>query len=158
MSNEEKLSASSYIFSSFTPATAAYCALLLVPVYFFFRTYGSSSATSTSSSETGRTTQEEQTNGEETKTIMQPTRDDLLPPKDDPFTLDELKAFDGKDSSKPIYVSIKGVCCVFRCLLRTTLTSYAHSQAQSLMFHVKQKSTGLENPTTSLLGRMGPEG
>ncbi|KAG2132592.1 cytochrome b5 [Suillus cothurnatus] len=42
------------------------------------------------------------------KTIMQPPRDDLDPPKDDPFTLDQLKQFDGSDSSKPIYVSIKG--------------------------------------------------
>ncbi|KAG2135472.1 cytochrome b5 [Suillus clintonianus] len=42
------------------------------------------------------------------KTIMQPPRDDLDPPKDDPFTLDQLKEFDGSDSSKPIYVSIKG--------------------------------------------------
>ncbi|KAG2154349.1 cytochrome b5 [Suillus bovinus] len=28
------------------------------------------------------------------KTIMQPPRDDLDPPKDDPFTLDQLKEFD----------------------------------------------------------------
>ncbi|KAG2342830.1 cytochrome b5 [Suillus weaverae] len=42
------------------------------------------------------------------KTIMQPPRDDLDPPKDDPFTLDQLKEFDGSDNSKPIYVSIKG--------------------------------------------------
>lgn len=39
---------------------------------------------------------------------MQPPRDDLDPPKDDPFTLDQLKEFDGSDNSKPIYVSIKG--------------------------------------------------
>jgi hypothetical protein len=32
----------------------------------------------------------------------------LPPPKDDPFTLDQLKEFDGTDSSKPIYISIKG--------------------------------------------------
>ncbi|KAG1751429.1 cytochrome b5 [Suillus paluster] len=42
------------------------------------------------------------------KTIMQPPRDDLDPPKDDPFTLEQLKQFDGSDNSKPIYVSIKG--------------------------------------------------
>ncbi|KAG9316796.1 cytochrome b5-like heme/steroid binding domain-containing protein [Chiua virens] len=39
---------------------------------------------------------------------MQPPRDDLDPPKDDPFTLRELAAYDGSDESKPIYVSIKG--------------------------------------------------
>lgn len=43
------------------------------------------------------------------KTIMQPPRDDLDPPKDDPFTLDQLKQFDGSDNSKPIYVSIRGL-------------------------------------------------
>ncbi|KAF9444174.1 cytochrome b5 [Macrolepiota fuliginosa MF-IS2] len=42
------------------------------------------------------------------KSIMQPPREDLIPPKDDPFTIEQLKAFDGSDSSKPIYVAIKG--------------------------------------------------
>ncbi|KAJ7644822.1 cytochrome b5-like heme/steroid binding domain-containing protein [Roridomyces roridus] len=39
---------------------------------------------------------------------MQAPRDDLAPPKDDPFTLEQLREFDGSDPSKPIYVSIKG--------------------------------------------------
>ncbi|EMD33733.1 hypothetical protein CERSUDRAFT_56375 [Gelatoporia subvermispora B] len=39
---------------------------------------------------------------------MQPAKTDLEPPKDDPFTLEQLKEFDGSDPSKPIYVSIKG--------------------------------------------------
>ncbi|KAI0058708.1 progesterone binding protein [Artomyces pyxidatus] len=39
---------------------------------------------------------------------MQPARTDLAPPKDDPFTQEELKQFDGSDPSKPIYVAIKG--------------------------------------------------
>jgi hypothetical protein len=43
-----------------------------------------------------------------TNSIMQAPREDLSPPKDDPFTLEELKAFDGSDASKPIYVAIKG--------------------------------------------------
>ncbi|KAJ7032183.1 cytochrome b5 [Mycena alexandri] len=42
------------------------------------------------------------------KSIMQAPRDDLAPPKDDPFTLAQLKEFDGSDPSKLIYVSIKG--------------------------------------------------
>ncbi|OBZ70969.1 putative steroid-binding protein 3 [Grifola frondosa] len=45
---------------------------------------------------------------EKPKSIMQPARTDLVPPKDDPFTVDQLKAFDGTDLSKPIYVAIKG--------------------------------------------------
>ncbi|KAI0338290.1 progesterone binding protein [Trametopsis cervina] len=39
---------------------------------------------------------------------MQAARTDLAPPKDDPFTQEQLKEFDGSDSSKPIYVAIKG--------------------------------------------------
>ncbi|KAF9522164.1 cytochrome b5-like heme/steroid binding domain-containing protein [Crepidotus variabilis] len=39
---------------------------------------------------------------------MQPARTDLAPPKDDPYTTEELKKFDGSDPSKPIYVAIKG--------------------------------------------------
>ena len=42
------------------------------------------------------------------KTMMQPERTDLDPPKDDPFTQEQLTAYDGSDASKPIYVSIKG--------------------------------------------------
>lgn len=39
---------------------------------------------------------------------MQPEQTDLDPPKDDPFTQEQLKAYDGTDASKPVYVSIKG--------------------------------------------------
>lgn len=42
------------------------------------------------------------------KSIMQSARTDLAPPKDDPITTEELKQFDGSDSTKPIYVAIKG--------------------------------------------------
>ena len=39
---------------------------------------------------------------------MQAPRDDLLPPKEDPFTQEALKAYDGSDPDKPVYVAIKG--------------------------------------------------
>ena len=39
---------------------------------------------------------------------MQPARTDLAPPKDDPFTQEQLREFDGSDPEKPIYVAIKG--------------------------------------------------
>lgn len=42
------------------------------------------------------------------QTIMSPPTEDLPPPKSDPFTLEQLKRFDGTDESLPIYVSIKG--------------------------------------------------
>ncbi|KAJ6535782.1 hypothetical protein B0H19DRAFT_1057161 [Mycena capillaripes] len=38
---------------------------------------------------------------------MQAMREDLAPPKDDHFTLAQLKDSDGSDPSKPIYVCIK---------------------------------------------------
>lgn len=39
---------------------------------------------------------------------MSAPRTDLAPPKDDPFTLEQLKEYDGKTGGKPIYVAIKG--------------------------------------------------
>ncbi|KAI9061684.1 progesterone binding protein [Trametes sanguinea] len=39
---------------------------------------------------------------------MQPPKTDLAPPKDVPFTVEQLKQYDGSDPSKPIYVAIKG--------------------------------------------------
>jgi predicted heme/steroid binding protein len=39
---------------------------------------------------------------------MQPERTDLDPPKNDPFTQEQLKVYDGTDVSKPVYVAIKG--------------------------------------------------
>ena len=53
--------------------------------------------------------QENNSTGETTMTtIMQPARTDLPPPKDDPFTQEALKEFDGSDKTKPVYVAIKG--------------------------------------------------
>ncbi|KAG6872926.1 hypothetical protein C0995_005184 [Termitomyces sp. Mi166 len=42
------------------------------------------------------------------KSIMQPARDDLAPPKDDPYTTEELKKYDGSTPGLPLYVAIKG--------------------------------------------------
>ncbi|GLB44980.1 putative cytochrome b5 family protein [Lyophyllum shimeji] len=42
------------------------------------------------------------------KSIMQAPREDLAPPKDDPYTTEELKQYDGSNPSLPIYVAIKG--------------------------------------------------
>ncbi|KAJ3550052.1 hypothetical protein NMY22_g660 [Coprinellus aureogranulatus] len=41
------------------------------------------------------------------KPIMQAPNADLAPPKDDPFTVEELAQYTGEDPSKPIYVAIK---------------------------------------------------
>jgi len=40
--------------------------------------------------------------------IMQPARADLDPPKDDVFTVEQLRAFDGSREGFPLLVSIKG--------------------------------------------------
>ena len=42
------------------------------------------------------------------KPIMQSVNADLAPPKDDPYTPEQLAEYDGKDPSKPILVAIKG--------------------------------------------------
>ncbi|KAJ6562974.1 cytochrome b5-like heme/steroid binding domain-containing protein [Mycena sp. CBHHK59/15] len=72
------------------------------------------------------------------KSIMQAPRDDLLPPKDDPFTLAQLQAFDGSDLSKPIYVSIKGT--VFDVSAKSDV--YGHGRSYNI-FAGKDGSKGL---------------
>lgn len=39
---------------------------------------------------------------------MEPSTHPTHPPKDDPFTEEELSQYNGADSSKPVYVCIKG--------------------------------------------------
>jgi membrane-associated progesterone receptor component len=39
---------------------------------------------------------------------MQAAREDLAPPKDDPYTTEQLKQYNGSDPTKPIFVAIKG--------------------------------------------------
>lgn len=85
--------------------------LLAIPAVLIYRRIfaGSSSPTPDGTSEKAK---------EEPKTIMQPPRDDLAPPKDDPFTLEQLKEFNGSDPSKPIYVAIKGMYALFSAHMR----------------------------------------
>ncbi|GAA5896857.1 hypothetical protein JCM5296_002574 [Sporobolomyces johnsonii] len=40
--------------------------------------------------------------------VSKPDQAQLDPPKDTPFTVDELKKYDGSDKDTPIYVAIKG--------------------------------------------------
>jgi membrane-associated progesterone receptor component len=47
------------------------------------------------------------------KSIMSAPRDDLAPPKDDPYTPDQLKAYDGSGPETPIYVAIKGMTVAY---------------------------------------------
>lgn len=48
-----------------------------------------------------------------TGSVMQPPNDNLAEPLDVPYTQEQLKEFDGSDSSKPIYVAIKGMVALF---------------------------------------------
>jgi hypothetical protein len=47
-------------------------------------------------------------NAQSTGSIMSQPAADLAPPKDDPFTIEQLKHFDGATLDIPIYVAIKG--------------------------------------------------
>lgn len=85
--------------------TILIAALLAIPAIVIYRIAFSTRTTTSSNQEP---TETEKKTEEESKTIMQPARDDLQPPKDDPWTLQQLKEFDGSDPSKPIYVAIKG--------------------------------------------------
>ncbi|EIW83107.1 cytochrome b5 [Coniophora puteana RWD-64-598 SS2] len=77
---------------------------LALPLLFLFRRHNTPPADAPA---TQPTIQSEKPQ-EKRATIMQPPRDDLQPPKDGPFTLEQLQQYDGSDPSKPIYVSIKG--------------------------------------------------
>lgn len=88
----------------------------------------------------------------EPKSIMQAERSDLAPPKDDPFTLDQLKQFDGSDPSKPIYVAIKGA----RLSISVSIVDSAYSAMKGLcsMFPTSLTRTGRESRTTCSQGKM----
>lgn len=45
--------------------------------------------------------------------VMSPPATELAPPKDDIFTIEQLSQFDGSTLDKPIYVAIKGACCLY---------------------------------------------
>ena len=95
------------------PSTAdvVFAVLLGIPILsYIITTYRKSSKPSSkpSSSTTDEKPAEESEKQEDDKPIMQPEQPDLAPPKNDPFTLEQLKEYDGSDESKPIYVSIKG--------------------------------------------------
>lgn len=94
------------------PVELVVAAVLSLPVIYFLYHYAAPShpiAEKQKAEETSDCEEEKQ------PTIMQPERDDVAPPKDDPFTLEQLKPFDGSDLTKPIYVSIKGINSALKC-------------------------------------------
>ena len=99
---------------SFESSTPLYVLLLSLPLALFYHRYFYSQPID-------QAAKRDPNHDKPLKTIMQPPRDDLAPPKDDPFTLEELKRYDGSDASKPIYVAIKGVY-----FLNDSLTLFHH--------------------------------
>jgi len=88
-----------------------YSLLLLLPfAYFFLRRFlekkFQSALVEAMSEDTSA--QQAQSTGNTSGSIMQPAREDLAPQLDHPYTVEELKAYDGSDPSKPILVAIKG--------------------------------------------------
>jgi membrane-associated progesterone receptor component len=83
-----------------------YTLILALPVAFLFHRYfwPATIATATNTNDSAPA----HVDPKPVKNIMQPPRQDLQPPKDDPFTLEQLKEYDGSDPEKPVYVSIKG--------------------------------------------------
>jgi membrane-associated progesterone receptor component len=76
-----------------------YGLLLALPALYLFRLYHRRSTPIQPSKVTGN---------DPPKTIMQAPQVNLPPPKNDPFTVDQLKKYDGSDPNVPIYVAIKG--------------------------------------------------
>ena len=96
--------------SSFSNTQIALLSLLAFPVVYIviYNLSKPSSRRPTTTTVDSANSSEEKTE-DEPKSVMSPENTDLAPPKDDPFTLEQLKAYDGNDPSKPIYVSIKGM-------------------------------------------------
>lgn len=83
--------------------------ILVLPAFLVYHVIFSPSEPTVAAPATEETEKQDQKGEKEKpKTIMQPARTDLDPPKDDPFTLEQLKEFDGSTAGKPIYVAIKG--------------------------------------------------
>ena len=78
--------------------------------------------------------QEEKT--EKKPSIMQPERTDLDPPKNDPFTQEQLKAYDGSDPSKPVYVAIKGSFVAFHSTSSPPPPLFALSRSGAYAQHI----------------------
>src|ERR1700722_68091 len=102
---------------------------------FFYRS--NSTTPSTTANNNNNNPSSDQTNSDpKPKTIMQPAREDLRPPLDDPYTLEELKQFDGSDPSKPIYVSIKGTSVQRRWSSHLYLS---HDNNRFFFFHFRNR-------------------
>lgn len=89
-----------------------FTAALAVPVLYIVSRYQSSDDSPPDTNDEPRPDTDTD-NGDDMSSNLIPASSNSLaplpPPKDDPFTLNQLKEFDGNDSNKPIYISIKGM-------------------------------------------------
>jgi hypothetical protein len=88
-----------------------YALTLVIPLVALFQYLGDTDTepeTSAPEIETKTKSDSEEKKSTSGTTIMQSERSDLPAPKDDPYTQEQLKAYDGGDQAKPIYVAIKG--------------------------------------------------
>lgn len=89
---------------------------------------------------------------------MSAPRDDLLPPKDDPFTQEQLKAYDGSNPDSPIYVAIKGTPLLPTSLLvRFDNLFLSFSQAQYSTSQTVKRYMAQEKGTISSRAKMEVE-
>jgi hypothetical protein len=131
-----------------------YSLLLLLPfAYFFLKRFlekkFQSALVEAMSEDTSA--QQAQSTGNTSGSIMQPAREDLAPPLDHPYTVEELKSYDGSDPSKPILVAIKG-------LLRSAFSKSIYQiklQGPCLTLLARPMYTAQESPTICLLGKTG---
>lgn len=88
--------------------------LLLLPTYIIYnRLFRASPFTTSASSSSGGNSDNSTSDGtandkKEVKSVMQPPHPNLAPARNDPFTLADLKKYDGSDPDGKIYVAIKG--------------------------------------------------
>ena len=145
-------SAALHLIASMTLYKVASALLLVIPAYLVYRRLVVSSTPPPAHAGTGADSAEKK--DDEPKTIMQPPRSDLDPPKDDPYTLEQLKAFDGADASKPLYVSIKGLCSLcLPCGAMLLSVVGLFVQVPSSMSPRSARRTAQEAATTSLRGK-----
>jgi hypothetical protein len=90
--------------SAYNPTALILTGLALVIAYTLIKVYLTPATTATRPSKAPINNSTSEGGG----SVMSAPRTDLAPPRDDPFTLEQLKEYDGKTQGKPIYVAVKG--------------------------------------------------
>jgi hypothetical protein len=122
---------------------------LALPLLYFYSRYSSSDG-----DKTGTENEDKPETDDAMSSNLIPSNTNSLaplpPPKDDPFTLEQLKEFDGNDSAKPIYISIKGTTTNPSRVCRLI---HIRSQAPFMTCRRNETLTVREDLITSLPGK-----